>query len=87
MVVIEAGETGGTINAGKQTLKSKLPLFVAQYENISTDALGNKILLEMGATKLAKNKQTNKASLTKIFTKIQEQEVIKRKPQQMGFNL
>jgi DNA processing protein len=88
MIVIEAGETGGTMNTGKQTLKHKLPLFVVQYENMPTNALGNKILIDMGATKLIKNKQTNKASLAKVFAKTQEQEVITKKPQQgslLGF--
>lgn len=76
MVVIEAGERGGTLNAGKETLKSKLPLFVAQYQDMSVDARGNQLLLDMGAKKLAKSKMTNRANLTKIFECIEQDQII-----------
>lgn len=77
MVVIEAGEKGGTLNAGKETLKSGLPLYVAQYQDMSLDARGNQILLDMGALKLVKSRSTNRASLTKVFESIKEDRLIK----------
>lgn len=82
MIVIEAGEKGGTLNAGKETLKLGLPLYVSQYQDMSTDARGNQILLDMGAHKLAKNKSTNRANLTKVFESLEEEKLLKSLPQQ-----
>lgn len=82
MIVIEAGEKGGTLNAGKETLKSSLPLYVAQYQDMSVDARGNKLLLDMGANKLAKSRSTNRANLTKAFESMLQDKLIKNKPQQ-----
>ena len=82
MIVIEAGEKGGTINAGKETLKSGLPLYVAQYQDMSADARGNKMLLEMGALKLAKSKSTNRANLTRVFESMKDDNILERLPQQ-----
>ncbi len=72
MIVIEAGEKGGTLNAGKETLKSGLPLYVAQYQDMSVDARGNQMLLDMGALKLAKSRSTNRANLAKVFESMKE---------------
>jgi len=41
MIVIEAGEKGGTMNAGLETLKHETPLYVAEYHDMSVDARGN----------------------------------------------
>lgn len=60
MIVVEPGEKGGTLNVGKQTLKAGLPLFVAQSE-----ALGNQILLDMGAREIKRSK--NMANLEEVF--------------------
>lgn len=72
MIVIEAGEKGGTFNAGKETMKFGLPLFVAQYHDMSIDARGNKILLDLGAFSLAKSRHTNKANLENVFNMMEE---------------
>lgn len=82
MIVIEAGEKGGTLNAGKETLRSGLPLYVAQYQDMSVDARGNQILLDMGALKLAKSRTTNRASLGKVFESMKADRLIKSLPQQ-----
>ena len=82
MIVIEAGEKGGTLNAGKETLKSGLPLFVAQYQDMSVDARGNQMLLNMGAQKLAKSRLTNRANLVKVFEKMKEDNFLKSLLQQ-----
>jgi len=78
MIVIEAGEKGGTLNAGKETLKAGLPLYVAQYQDMSVDARGNQILLDMGALKLSKSKSTNRANLTKVFESMKEDKFLKK---------
>jgi DNA processing protein len=72
MIVIEAGEKGGTLNAGIETLKSGLPLFVAEYQDMSVDAKGNKFLIDRGAHKLAKNRNTNRANLSRVIKKMNE---------------
>jgi DNA processing protein len=81
MIVIEAGEKGGTLNAGKETLKSGLPLYIAQYQDMS-DARGNQLLLDMGALYLAKSKLTDKANFVNVFESIKEDKLLKSLPQQ-----
>ena len=81
MIVIEAGEKGGTLNAGKETLKYGLPRFVVQYQDMSF-ARGNQMLLDMGAQKLAKSKSTNRANLLKVFQAMKEDTLLKSQPQQ-----
>ena len=67
MIVIEAGENGGTMHAGKETLKFGLPLFVALYQDMTIEARGNQLLLNMGAHKLVKSKSTNRANLERYL--------------------
>ncbi|MBL0320167.1 MAG: DNA-processing protein DprA [Alphaproteobacteria bacterium] len=71
MIVIEAGEKGGTMNAGMETLKMGLPLFVAEYEDMTHDAKGNKILLGLGAQRLAKSKITHRANMQHVIEQVQ----------------
>jgi len=66
MIVIEAQEKGGTIEAGKSALKLHMPLFVAEYEDMACTP-GNSVLLEMGAFKLKKNKNEGRAQLSSLF--------------------
>lgn len=67
MVVIEAGNNGGTLNAGLETLRLGLKLYVAEYRDMSVDAKGNKALLDDGATRIIKSKLTNRAKMEHIF--------------------
>lgn len=64
MVVIEAGEKGGTIAAGLRALELGKPLFVADYENIETVAPGNALLLAKGAKRLRRSRETGRANMT-----------------------
>ena len=82
MIVIEAGKKGGALNAGKETLKSGLPLYVAQYQDMSVDACGNQLLLDEGALKLKKDKLTNRANLSKVFTSMREDSLLESFHQQ-----
>ena len=70
MIAIEAGEKGGTMNAGLETLKYGLPLYVAQYQDMSVDARGNKILLERGSKCLARSKTTGRANMQQVFADV-----------------
>ena len=67
MIVIEAGETGGTMDAGRSTLKYGQPLFVVQYEEVTQDAVGNKYLIELGARPLSKLRSTGRANMARVW--------------------
>jgi len=69
MIVIEAGEKGGTLNAGMTSLKLKIPVYVAKYGD-NPDAKGNEILISKGAEFLGKSSQTDKANMSKVFKSI-----------------
>lgn len=66
-IVIEAGATGGTLDAGMTALRQGMPLFVASYSDNSENNEGNRILLEAGATKLGRNPKTSQPYIEKIL--------------------
>lgn len=66
MIVIEAQEKGGTIEAGKSALKLHMPLFVAEYSDMQRTP-GNSTLLQLGAFSLKKNRSEGRARLTSLF--------------------
>jgi DNA processing protein len=66
MIVIEAGATGGTLNAGLSTLAAGKPLFVARYERVDVNALGNAILLDRGGLPLSRSRSTGRANLKDV---------------------
>lgn len=70
MVVIEAGEKGGTLNAGEETLRLKMPLYVAEYQDMSSEAKGNKLLLSRGGKVLAKSRSTNRANMSNLYEEL-----------------
>lgn len=67
MIVVEAGETGGTLAAGLSTLKAGKPLYVAVYENMSSQAPGNEKLLQLGGRRVFKSKSSGRAKMTELF--------------------
>lgn len=66
MIVVEAGETGGTLAAGLRTLQVGKSLFVADYENIDDVAPGNAQLLGRGACRLRRSRETGRASVAAL---------------------
>lgn len=72
LIVIEAGETGGTLDAGKTMLEYNYPLFVVDYENAPEEAKGNKILLDEKATPLTKNRNTGGVSFEPIVNVVRD---------------
>jgi len=74
MVLIEAGERGGSIDAGYKTLKMKKNLFAPIYQGMPKEAIGNQILLNKGAIKLMKSKTTGRANLNKLFKLIEDKD-------------
>ena len=87
MIVIEAGEKGGTMNAGMETIKHDTPLYVAEYQDMSVDARGNKKLLELGGKRLARSRSTGRANMKNIFTDIEQDPAILSKQNQIGMLL
>jgi DNA processing protein len=70
VVVIEAGETGGTLNAGRVALRDKKPLFVATFADMSGDRGGNRLLLEHGARPLMRSKSTGRTQIGPLFNEL-----------------
>lgn len=74
MVVIEAGETGGTLAAGLSTLKLNLPLFVVEYADMGMTAPGNQKLLGLGGRKLRKSRTSGQAKLGPLLEALEPPE-------------
>lgn len=70
IVVVEAGEKGGTMDAGEKTLKLNIPLYVAEYDDMPDDALGNKKLLQSGGKALLRSRSEGRANMEHIFADI-----------------
>lgn len=67
MVVVEAGLTGGSLDAGLRTLEDNKPLFVPIYTDYPESALGNKVLLERGAKCIRRSRQSNRANVMALL--------------------
>ena len=65
LVVIEAGETGGTLAAGKQALTERRPVITLEFRQDTPP--GNKILLDQGAIPV-RNREEFRTILQQIFT-------------------
>jgi DNA processing protein len=50
MFVVEAGEKGGTLDAGMEALRAGVPLFVLEFKAERPTTKGNKMLIDRGAT-------------------------------------
>ncbi len=59
MVVVEAGEKGGTMAAADSAIKHNTPLFVIDYDN---NPIGNKLLKTHATSIIRKNKKTGLAN-------------------------
>jgi len=67
MVVVEAGLTGGSIDAGLRTLTDSKPLYVPEYSDYPESALGNRLLLDKGARGIRRNRQSNRANVMELL--------------------
>ncbi len=68
MILIEARATGGSIEAGRETLKMGVPLFAPVYEGMPESATGNQELLTQGARPLHKSRTTGRANMRQVFS-------------------
>jgi DNA processing protein len=67
MIVVEAGEKGGTRAAGEDALKLQIPLFAVDYGFDETVAPGNRELIRKGAKPLKKSRETGEPNLTTLL--------------------
>lgn len=65
LVIVEAGASGGTLNAGRECLRQKKPLWVIQYQMPKETAMGNDILIREQAIPLRTENEL-KAALAKL---------------------
>lgn len=63
MCVVEAGDTGGSLDAGLKSINMGRPLFVPIFANIPDSAKGNPILLSKGARPITKKRQTSRVNI------------------------
>ena len=70
MLVIEAGETGGSLDAGMQTLSFGKPLFVPVFSQIPESARGNELLFAKGARSLKQKKETSRSNIDGLLLAI-----------------
>ena len=64
MIVVEAGETGGTREAARQTIEAKKPLFAITYED---SVPGNDAILNDGAMLLGRDRSTRRPNIRKVL--------------------
>jgi DNA processing protein len=63
MFVVEAGDTGGSLDAGLKTISMGKSLFVPCYEQIPDSAKGNPILLSKGAKPMMRKRLTSRVNI------------------------
>ena len=73
VIVIEAGEKGGTRHAGEEAIRCNKLLYVAEYEGMPADAKGNKVLLSGGARPLPRSEPSGQANMQKVYDDIKGQ--------------
>ena len=71
LVVVEAASKGGTMEAGKRGLELGIPVLAAQYSDDHDVAVGNSKLLELGALRLGKSRETGRANLGRVLDSAQ----------------
>lgn len=67
MIVVEAGEKGGTRAAGEDAIKLHVPLFAVDYGFDETVAPGNRELIKRGAKPLKKSRETGEPNLSTLL--------------------
>jgi DNA processing protein len=67
VIVLEAREKGGTLNAGYCALQMQKPLFVAMYEDMNGGRVGNQMLIEQGAVPLRRSKSSGNAQISNVL--------------------
>ena len=68
MIVVEAGEKGGTRAAGEDALRLKVPLFAVDYGFDESVAPGNRELIRRGAKPLKKSRESGNPNLSELLS-------------------
>lgn len=76
MIVVEAALNGGTMAAAEDTLEMGKPLFTPVYEGEGDFALGNKLLLNRGASRLMKSKRSGQPILDSLVDKVFQERMV-----------
>ena len=76
LIVMEAGEKGGTMAAGASALKSCVPLFVIDYTD-NPHAVGNTTLIKQGGERILKRRSNGYANLERMFSVVSNGEAAK----------
>jgi DNA processing protein len=75
VLVLEARDRGGTLNAGFCALQMRKPLFVVFFENMTDGREGNRQLIDQGGVPLQRSRSSGHAELRYMFEAIQVPEV------------
>jgi DNA processing protein len=67
MIVVEAGEKGGTRAAGEDALRLRIPLFAIDYGFDEAIAPGNRVLIGKGAKRLKRSRETGEPNLATLL--------------------
>lgn len=70
MILIESATSGGSIEAGRASLNMRVPLFAPVYEGMPESAVGNRELLDHGASPLLKSRTAGKANMKDVFNAV-----------------
>jgi predicted Rossmann fold nucleotide-binding protein DprA/Smf involved in DNA uptake len=76
MILIESAGKGGSIQAGQACLEMGVPLFAPVYVGMPETTVGNRELLNQGARELLKNRKTNRANMTKVFSAVEQNQPV-----------
>lgn len=70
MLVIKAGEKGGSLDAGLKSIDYGKRLFVPQYAEFPTSALGNALLIQHDAYPLRMKRSSRKTNLDMLYASV-----------------
>lgn len=73
MFVVEAGDTGGSLDAGLKTINMGKSLFVPLYAQLPDSAKGNPILLSKGALPMKQKRQTARVNIEDLVGSLETQ--------------
>ena len=73
MFVVEAGDTGGSLDTGLKTINMGKSLFVPFYAKLPESAKGNPILMAKGARSMGRKKQTARVNIEGLLSSLGEQ--------------
>lgn len=73
MFVVEAGDTGGSLDAGLKTINMGKSLFVPLFSQFPDSAKGNPVLLSKGAHPMMQKRQTSRVNIEGLVSSLVKQ--------------